>query len=263
MFIDDVIDHVGDVRTLKACSLVCSQWSFRSRKRLFGRVELHSAKDLGCWCASIRPGSSGPSSFVETLSLIDSYTPTSTYHPTPWLQPQILSDAGLHLQSFSGLRAIEIGGWNTSTVYVSSMLGYLGSSFENVTKLVLKDIFVDASTLAMFISYFPHLDDLSISTIRPPRTLDGSSDLYGHVDIVPTRPHGKFTALKISSFRALGEIFKGIILLEPRFRVVNLEGVSSYNAWREFWPLIEACAESLEEFNICTSVTGTWTHLNL
>ena len=142
------------------------------------------------------------------------------------------------------------------------MLGYLGSSFENVTKLVLGDIFVDASTLAMFISYFPHLDDLSISTIRPPRTLDGSSNLHGHVDIVPTRPHGKFTAWEISSFQAPGGLLKGIILLEPRFRVVNLEDVS-YNAWREFWPLIEACAGSLEELNIYPSVTGTWTHLNL
>jgi len=40
--IDRIIDHVDDRKSLKACSLVCSRWSHRSRKHLFTQVEFAS-----------------------------------------------------------------------------------------------------------------------------------------------------------------------------------------------------------------------------
>ena len=45
--IDRIIDHVDDTTSLKACSLVCSQWSPRSRKHLFVQVEFTPQKRPG------------------------------------------------------------------------------------------------------------------------------------------------------------------------------------------------------------------------
>jgi len=53
--IDHIIDHISDRSSLKACSLVCSQWYPRIRKRLFVRVDPGSGGDLQLLRALIRP----------------------------------------------------------------------------------------------------------------------------------------------------------------------------------------------------------------
>jgi len=71
--IDDTIDCVDpwDNHTLKACSMVCTQWFVCSQKPLFMRVELRSRANLERWCAHTRPGPLGSSPFVRDLSLVD------------------------------------------------------------------------------------------------------------------------------------------------------------------------------------------------
>jgi hypothetical protein len=49
------------------------------------------------------------------------------------------------------------------------------------------------------------------------------------------------------------DIFEGINLLEPRFRRVT---IAHYKRWLDYWPLLEACAESLEELHISATTTG-------
>jgi len=51
-----------------------------------------------------------------------------------------------------------------STDRVSLILHSFGPSFENVTHLTLGDVILYPLTLAVFVSHFPHLDDLSISS---------------------------------------------------------------------------------------------------
>jgi len=144
--IDAIIDHVYDRRTLKACSLVCSKWSTRSRKYLFARVELSSEMDIRRWCARIRPGPSGPSSLVECLYIAECH-----------LRPH-----RVQLGSFSGLRTLVIWRWKMSTVQASSMLQCLGPLLKNVTRLTLGEVYFHPLTLATFVSYFPRLRGLSI-----------------------------------------------------------------------------------------------------
>ena len=257
--IDLIIDHTYDRNSLKACSLVCSQWSARSRKCLFVRVDFTSIRDLQRWCARIRPGSSGPSSLVEDLCLTE-YRSSFMVPSPPSFHSSILSNAAPHLRSFSALRVLGVRRWHMSSIdRVSSMLHSFGSSLENVTRLILTNVGFHSSTLAMFVSHFPRLDDLFISGFRLyPPTVDRTGDLdHGFcVDIVPTHPRGEFSASNVPmSLQTPEEIFEGITLLEPRFRRVSLVYVS-YKAWRDYWPLIEACAESLEELHILATATG-------
>ena len=137
------------------------------------------------------------------------------------------------------------------------MLHSCGPSLENVTRLKLGHVVVHPSTLAMFVSHFPHLDDLSISTVRLPTMLDGTGDLRYefHADIAPTHPRGKFSVSDIPTHQAPGGVFEAITLLEPRFHQVSLAHVN-YDTWRNYWPLIEVCAGSLEELYIFAAGTG-------
>ena len=138
---------------------------------------------------------------------------------------------------------------------VSSMLHSFGSSLENVTRLILKDIYVHPSTLAMFVSHFPCLD---ISASKLSGTLDATDSSLSGVradDTVPTHPRGGFYASDILKYQVPKGVFEAITLLRPRFRRIILT-YDSYNAWRDYWPLIEACAESLEELHIFADTTG-------
>jgi len=240
--IDAIIDHVYDRRTLKACSLVCSQWSARSRKYLFARVQLSSETDFRRWYARIRPGPSGPSSLVKCLYLAECH-----------LRPR-----RVQLESFSGLRTLIIRRWKMSIVQASSMLQCLGPLLKNVTRLTLGEIFFHPLTLATFVSHFPRLRDLSIEntcTLAEPLEGTDNSCHWFHDGVVPTYPHREFTASGPSRVQRPKEILEGIILLEPRFRRISLE-YADHHGWRDFWPLIEACGGSLEVLHICVAMGG-------
>ena len=260
--IDRIIDHIRDRKSLKACSLVCSRWSPRSQKHLFVRVEFASIRYLQRWCACIRSGPLGISSLVEHLTLSEDQLSYTLPSPS-WLHSSILTNAAPHFQSFSALRALEIRRWRMTTHRISLVIHSFGSSLKNVTRLTLADVTVHPSTLTMFISHFPRLDDLSISVINPPRMLEGTGDSHRGVlgEIFPTHPRGKFSASDISVYQ-VPEVFKAITLLEPRFHRVTLD-CDSYKSWRDYWPLVEACAGSLEELQILTDATGERTHLDL
>ena len=258
--IDRIIDHIDDRKSLKACSLVCSRWSPRSRRYLFVRVEFTSIRYLQRWCACIRPGPSGPSSLVKHLTLSEDHLSYTLPSPS-WLHSSILTNAVPHFQSFFALRALEVRRWRMTTDRTSLVIRSFGSSLENVTRLTLGDVTVHPSTLTMFISHFPRLDDLSISVINLPRTLEGTGDSHRgfHGEIVPTHPRGRFSASGIPVCQVPKEVLNAITLLEPRFHRVTLDCVS-YGSWRDYWPLVEACAGSLEELHILTDATGERTH---
>jgi len=262
--IDNIFDHIRawDNCTLGACSLVCKRWSARSRKRLFTQLKLSSEADLERWCDRVRPGPSGPCLFVEDLSLLDTHLSMSMPLEPSWIQPSILSKAAPHLQSFSGLRALRIVGWDTVALPTSLMLHHFGPLLENVTRLTLERMYIHPSALVTFVSHFPRLHYLFISTPKCPWGDDGASDLHheSHGRIVPTHPRGEFTAFEVERFSEPEKIFGGIALLEPRFRRISFKHLG-YNLWRLFWPVVEACAGSLEELEIEATSLGERTHL--
>ena len=109
---------------------------------------------------------------------------------------------------------------------VSLKLRSFGSSLENVTHLTLRDVSVHPLTLAMFLSHFPRLDDLSLFGIHPVM-FDGTDDLHRRlrVDIVPTHPGGKLSVTRRPTDRSQKGGFDAITLLEPRFRQVVLTNI--------------------------------------
>jgi len=253
--VDRTIDHVNDRDSLKACSLVCSRWYPRSQKNLFSQVEFASKEDLEHWCACIRPGPSGPSSLVEHLTLSENYPPLP--RSPSWIVSSTVIGAAPQLQSLSALRALEVRRWCICTTSVVSMLHLFGSSLRNVTRLTLRNVVVQVihpSTLTMFFGHFPCLDDLSISVVNPYvvrltkhlRKVDPAI----RSEIVPTHPRGEFNAYQVP-----GGVFEIITLLEPQFHRVILD-CDSYESWSDYWPLVGACAGSLEELHIFTSATG-------
>ena len=254
--IDHIIDYVGDRDSLRACSLVCSQWSARSRKHLFVQVYFAFATDPERWCACVRPGPSGPSSLVETLVLSKFGSPPTSRPPSSSHLP-IFPNATSHFQSFSALRVLMIWEWYMTTDRVSSMFHSFGPSLENVARLTLGRILIHPATFAMFISHFPRLDALSIITIGFPRALVPTGDSHREtcVEIVPTHPRGKFHASGDPACRVPKEAFEAITVLEPRFHRITLENIK-YNAWRDYWPLVVECGGSLEELFILVNETG-------
>ena len=146
-----------------------------------------------------------------------------------------------------------------TTDRISLVIYSLSSSIKNVTHLTLGDVTVHPSTLTMFIGHFPHLDDLSISTVELDMTLEATGDSRRefHGEIVATRLRGEFSAYQVS-----GGVFKTITLLKPQFHRVTLN-CESYGSWRDYWPLVEACGGSLEELQILTDATSERTHLDL
>ena len=231
--IDHIIDHFHDRKNPKACSLVCGQWSLRSRKHLFVQVEFTSIRDLQCWFTHIRSEPSGPSSLVEDLTLLEYNSSLTVLAPTQ-LGSSFFTYAVSPFQSFSALRALEVQRWRMTANCVSSMLHSFGSSLENVTRLILRDIHVHPPTLAMFVSHFPCLD---ISASNLSGTLDATDDSLRGVcadDRVPTYPRGWFGASDILKYQVPKGVFEAITLLKPRFRRVIL-GYVSYTAWRDYW----------------------------
>jgi len=138
------------------------------------------------------------------------------------------------------------------TDHVLLVLHSFGSSLQNVTRLSLRHVVVDSSTLAMFVSHFPRLNDLFITFL-----FDGVGDLYRgfHVNVVPTYPRGEFSASHYLMDQLPKGVFEVITLLEPRFHRVSLKGVN-YGAWRDYWPVVEACGGSLGELHILAARTG-------
>ena len=133
----------------------------------------------------------------------------------------------------------------------SSMLHSFGSSLENVTHLTLGYVAIYPSTLTMFVSHFPRLNDLSMCVIADPETFDGTGDMHrgSQADLVPIHLRGEFEAGGINGFDAPKEIFEAIILFKPQFRRVSLAHVD-YDMWQDYWPLVDACGGSLEELRI-------------
>ena len=103
----------------------------------------------------------------------------------------------------------------------------------------------------MFVGHFPRLDNLSISVINILRTLEGTDDLYAGFrgEIVPTHPRGKSSTSCLPECQVLKGVFPPRTTVPPGFSRI-------YEPWRDYWPLVEACAGLLEELHILAGVTG-------
>ena len=121
----------------------------------------------------------------------------------------------------------------------------------HVQTLTLRKVAIHPSSLVMFVGHFPRLDNLSISVINILRMLEGIDDLYAGFcgEIVPTHPRGTSSTSCLPECQVPKGVFPPRTTVPPGFSRI-------YEPWRDYWPLVEACAGLLEELHILAGVTG-------
>ena len=155
--VDEVIDNLENPRDLRACSLVSSMWLERSRRKLFAAVSLNTW-NFDQWRRNITSGPSGISTYVRSLALRQARSIIS-------LEPETLMGIMDHLTSFRQLKSLFLQDVNFDGLFdrqsLAQCFGHFGVS---VRSLHLHGIRTDMSTMLFFISLFPNLDCLTISS---------------------------------------------------------------------------------------------------
>jgi len=157
--VDEIIDHVAADKTettrvvsLQGCSLVSSQWLYRSRKYLFHEMRFTNVR-FSKWCDAVRPGDGGPSPHVAILD----------YHAGfDFTEARQLAQHHRHLSSFTNLQEFHL---RATPVYcftegeLSMCFKQMGRSVRSVS---LPACEMTVNELVSFVRHFVKLERLSI-----------------------------------------------------------------------------------------------------
>ena len=239
--VDEVIDNLNNPRDLRACSLVSSEWVDRSRRRLFADVALDTW-NFDQWRRNVPPGPNGISAYVRSLTLRQGRSIVS-------LEPETLMGIMDHLTSFQRLKTLLLHDVNFDDLFdgpsLTQCFGHFGVS---VKSLHLHGIRTDMGTILFFISLFPNLDHLTISS---PVLSSGKTGVPKGV--LPLRG-----ALQLSGLGATSSALLHGILLIP----LNLEEISVTHSQIAdpgvLNRLIETCSPSLKKVELAHLTSGTF-----
>ena len=153
--VDEIVDRLADDKTTRAaslqdCSLVSSQWLYRSQKHLFQKMWFTDTS-FPRWCEEIRPGDSGPSFHVTVLHYHANFTEAGQ-----------LAKHHNHLSSFTNLqklhlRATPIHGFTEEEL--SMCFKQMGYSVRSISLRACK---MTINDLVSFVRHFVKLERLSI-----------------------------------------------------------------------------------------------------
>ena len=169
--VDEIIDRLADdevtrVASLRGCSLISSQWPYRSQKHLFHKIRFTNINFLK-WCERIRPGNDGPSLHVAILH----------YHTT-LKESKRLVDGHRHLSSFTNLQKLhlrEASLHGLTDEELSMCFKEMGCSVRSVSLRACK---MTINDLASFVCQFTKLERLSIiDPIIPNAVFEDSVEL--------------------------------------------------------------------------------------
>jgi len=238
--VDEVIDNLDNPRDLRACSLVSSEWVDRSRRRLFAHVALNTW-NFDQWRRNIPPGPNGISAYVRTLTLRQARSIAS-------LEPETLMGIMDHLTSFQRLQTLLLVDVSFNDSFdAQSLTQCFGHFGVSVKTLHLHGIRTDMSTMLFFISLFPNLDHLTISS-----PILSSRKIEVPKGVPPLRG-----ALRLSGLGATSPTLLQGILLIP----LNLEEISVTHSQIAdsgvLNRLIEACAPTLKKVELIHLTSGS------
>lgn len=170
--VDEIIDHLADDKTtrfvsLRSCSLVSSQWLYRSQKHLFHEMRFTSAL-FSKWCDVVRPGDSGPSPHVAILGYHAGFNE---------VEAKQLAQHHRHLSSFTNLQELQF----RETPIHCFTEGELSTCFEqmgrSVRSISLRACEMTVNDLVPFVRPFAKLERLSIiDPVAHSTVLDDSVD---------------------------------------------------------------------------------------
>ena len=238
--VDEVIDNLNNPRDLRACSLVSSKWVERSRCRLFANVALNTW-NFDKWRRNISPGSDGISAYVRSLALRQAKSIVS-------LEPETLMGIMDHLTSFRRLNVLLIQDANFDDLFDKpSLIQCFGHFGDSVKSLHLHGIRTDMSTMLFFISLFPNLDHLTISS-----PIVSSGETKVPKGAPPLRGTLRLSGLGVKSTSLL----QGILLIPLELEEISVTH-SQITDSGVLNKLIEACAPTLKKVELAYLAPGT------
>jgi hypothetical protein len=238
--VDEVIDNLADSpRDLRACSLVSSKWLERSRRKLFASVSLNTW-NFDRWQRNISPGPNGISTYVRSLALRQARSIVS-------LDPETLMGIRDHLTSFRRLNALHLQDVDFDDLFdgpsLTECFGHFGQS---VRSLSLHCINTNMSSLLFFITLFPNLNRLSIS----------SPKLTGGVTEEPEGALPLRGALRLSGLGAVSHIvLSGILLIPLHLEEISITHVQIADS-KVLNRLINTCAPTLKKLELANVMSG-------
>ena len=155
--VDGIIDHLADDKTtrvvsLQGCSLVSSQWLYRSQKHLFHEM-CFTNSHFSKWCDVTQPGDRGP--FPHVTSLLYNASINFT-------EARQLAQYHRHLSSFTNLQELQL---RATPIYcfteeeLSMCFKQIGRSVRLVT---LRACEMTVNDLVSFIRHFVKLEQLTV-----------------------------------------------------------------------------------------------------
>jgi len=233
--VDEIVDHLADDKTTRAaslqdCSLVSSQWLYRSQKHLFQKMWFTDAS-FPRWCEEIRPGDSGPSLHVTVLHYHANFTEAGQ-----------LAKHHNHLSSFTNLqklhlRATPIHGFTEEEL--SMCFKQMGYSVRSISLRACK---MTINDLVSFVRHFVKLERLSIID---PIVYDSTLD-----DSVESPVLGGVLELRYMFVgRDIWDFIHQLSLLPLAFHTVVLEGIH-ISLLAPINELLATCRETLTRIDI-------------
>ena len=219
-----------DRKSLMVASLVSKAWTSCSQAYLFESVHLKPS-NLQRWLKNIPHNVDGPASHTRTLTLDDD-------HRLLWINPQCSDFPLSNLASFCDVRSLSLRWWNIAFLDDVSPEPYFDHFGRSLRTLSLQYCILDPTTFLVFLSLFPNVQDLEI-TSRYPHTL--------RLDTIPDIP--KVTpsfcgTLSLVSFDSRDPILRALVALPLHFTTISIQGCA-FDEPDTYRLLLTSCLDTL------------------
>lgn len=241
--VEEIIDGlVGDIKSLRSCALVSTNWVYRSRHHLFADIRLHSLSDIQSW---FKTGLGPSSSHVRFLDL-------SQKEEFGWIAPDTLAGIYSNFTAFHRVESLALTDLNLTLFDEHSLTHFFGHFSEHLKSLSVKRMTVHPSALTFFICMFPKLDDLSLSHLTM-----GKATILPRQPAVAPRLRGK---LALSNIKTNGTSMLSSFLDPPL--PMAFEDVSvvdcRFETPRPLKDLFVACQDTMKKIKVSKIFLGAF-----
>jgi hypothetical protein len=231
--VDNIIDEVGDLRTLKVCSRVAKSWVARSRTHLFRQVVLFSHRH---WQETMSVGDTSPARYTRSLTLAQGNITRGR-----WINTVNLHQFLPHLKDFQNVERLILDGWVPSRFSEGELKEHFSHFGERLRSLGLSGEEMTSDSFLFLLGLLPNLEDLHL---REPVVGTRTKPVFA----VSPKLSGRLTIRAYTS-----SIFSTLCKLPLRFREICL-----HEHGNDYQGLINACAETLVDFRAMSLGCGGW-----
>ena len=224
-----------DLRTLKACSLICSSWYTAAVPHLHHTLTLTGAG------RTINRSWLGPLSRLHKLGLLPLVREIRIDQgpgPCCWFLPRVLTR---HFSALANIHTLKLENVEIYS-FIPNLEHYFGHFSPTLRSIALYNPYCSPRQLSHFLSLFPNLDDIDIRGIVHPLPDTPIPDTELGLFSAP-KPRGRLVLYRYSWVETWTHLITSCGGL--RFRHMDLEGSPGCACL-----LLEACAETLETLRL-------------